>query len=368
MFDLFEKNRALNLKMQYLCDIIMLTWNQLEATKVCIESYFKNTIVPTRLIIIDNASDDSTRKYLASLKDTANCKIKVIFNEENLGFVRGMNQGIEMSNAPYICLANNDLIFTKGWLKEIIDVFDKYKYLGVLNPNSNNLGIVPGKDISLESFADRLKEKNQGIFAEMPYCIGFCMVIRKQVIEKIGGLSDEFYPMFFEDTDFSLKANRAGYLIGVAKASYVVHNEHSSTGKIGNKKEEIFCESKETFIEKWGKMLRIALVIKDEKSIDIVLREAVELARNGNFIWIFGKNFKGQPEEIFNKNDFVEHSGIKFLKYKGILDLMWKILKKKKKYDIVINSNKIFNNLLAKFGYKTLEVLDKEEISKVKMS
>ncbi len=42
--------------------------------------------------------------------------------------------------------------------------------------------------------------------------------------------------MFFEDTDYSLRANRAGYLIGMAKASYVVHNEHSSTGK--NRHEE----------------------------------------------------------------------------------------------------------------------------------
>ena len=354
--------------MKYVCDVIMLTWNQLETTKVCIESYFKNTIVSTRLIVIDNASDDPTRIYLSSLKDTANCKIQVIFNKENLGFVRGMNQGIEISDAPYICLANNDLIFTKGWLKEIIDVFDKYKSIGVINPNSNNLGAVPGKDIFLKSFADKLKEKSRGTFVEMPYCIGYCMVILKQVIEKIGGLSDEFYPMFFEDTDYSLKAKKAGYLIGMAKASYVVHNEHSSTGKIGKKKEEIFCKSKETFIKKWGKMLRIAWVINDDQSVDSVLKEGVELARNGNFIWIFVKNFRGKTEEIFSKNNLIEHSGIKFLKYKGSLELMWKILKKKKKYDIIITSNKRVNNIFTKFGKKTLESLNKEEINKVKMS
>jgi len=307
--------------MKCVCDVIMLTWNQLETTKVCIESYFKNTIVSTRLIVIDNDSDDSTRIYLSSLKDTVNCKVQVIFNKENLGFVRGMNQGIEISDAPYVCLANNDLIFTKGWLKEIIDVFDKYKNLGVLNPNSNNLGDTPRKDISLESFGDKLKEKKQGVFIEMPYCIGFCMVIRKQVIEKIGGLSDEFYPMFLQ-----------------------------------------------TFIKKWGKMLRIAWVIKEEQFIGCVLKEAVELARNGNFIWIFVKNLKGKTEEIFSKNNFIEHSGIKFLKYKSILELMWKLLKKKKNYDIIMNSNKRVNNIFAKFGHKTLESLNKEEINKVKMS
>lgn len=353
--------------MQYLCDVIILTWNQLETTKTCIESYLANTLVPTRLIVIDNASDESTRQYLSFLKNTPNCEIKIVLNEENLGFIRGMNQGIEISNAPYICLANNDLIFTKGWLKEIINVFDEYKNLGVLNPNSNNLGVSPEGGVSLEDFANRLKDKDKGVFAEMPYCVGFCMVIRREVIEKVGGLSDEFYPMFFEDADYSLKANKAGYLIGVAKASYVVHNEHSSTGKIGDKKEEIFCRSKETFIKKWGKMLRIALIIKDEQSIEYVLKQSVELARNGNFVWIFIKNFKGKSEEIFEKNNLIEHSGVKFIKYKSILDLMWKILKKKKRYDIIINNNKILNALFAKLEYKTLEILDKEEICKIKI-
>jgi len=346
----------------------MLTWNQLETTKVCIESYLVNTLVPTRLIIIDNASNESTRQYLSSLRSTANCKIKVIFNKENVGFVRGMNQGIEISDAPYTCLANNDLIFTNGWLNEIIEVFGKYKNLGVINPNSNSLGVAPGKDIFLESFADRLKEENRGKFIEMPYCIGFCMVIRKQVIEKIGGLSDEFYPMFFEDTDYSLRANRAGYLIGMAKASYVVHNEHSSTGKIGTKKEEIFCKSKETFVKKWGRMLRVALVIKDEKSLDNILGEAVELARNGNFIRVFVKNLKEDSKVIFRKNNFNEHSGIKFIKYKSILGLMWKILKKKKRYDVIVSNSRNLNALFTKLAYKTLEILNKEEIYKIKMS
>ncbi|MFH1901676.1 MAG: glycosyltransferase, partial [Candidatus Omnitrophota bacterium] len=109
-----------------LFDIIALTWNNKQVTRDFVESFLGNTAISTRLIIIDNGSSDGTTEYLSSLKDSGNCIIKVVLNRENKGFVGGMNQGIEASNAPYVCLANNDLIFTKGWLEEIISVFKKY--------------------------------------------------------------------------------------------------------------------------------------------------------------------------------------------------------------------------------------------------
>ena len=54
------------------------------------------------------------------------------------------------------------------------------------------------------------------------------MLIRRSLIDKVGGLSEEFMPMFFEDTDYSMKSNQAGYKVGVAKKSYVWHQEHAS--------------------------------------------------------------------------------------------------------------------------------------------
>jgi GT2 family glycosyltransferase len=345
--------------MNSLCDVIVLTWNQLEIIKTFADSFISNTFLPSRLIIIDNNSNDGTKEYLLSLKNTPFCHFQIILNEENKGFVGGMNQGIKISQAEYVCLANNDVIFTKSWLEEIISIFEKNQRIGLINPNSNNLGAIPPKNSSLEEFAQSLRKKYKGTFVEMPFCIGFCMVIKKEVIEKVGGLSKEYFPMFFEDTDYSMKVKKEGYLIGVAKGSYVYHQEHASFKQWPKEKEKVFLRSREVFFKKWGKILRIAFVLEKVKDLDDSLEELIDLARKGNFIWVFIRKQYINREDFFKSRDLVEHSGINFVNYNNLFDLLWKILKKKKKFSLIVmkNSNyiKIFH--FFKFIHKA-EVVD----------
>src|SRR3990167_9235110 len=126
-----------------ICDIIIPVWNQLEFTKNCIDSISKNTR-DFRLIIIDNASDSQTRDFLGALKDRGD-PILLVRNEQNLGFVKAANQGMRLSDAPYICLLNNDTLVTAGWLEEMVSILEKNPNIGLLNPSSNTLGQRPGK-------------------------------------------------------------------------------------------------------------------------------------------------------------------------------------------------------------------------------
>lgn len=311
-------------KVQVKCDVIVLSWNRRDLTKSFVESFLSSTITPTRLIIIDNDSSDNTPEHLESLRDTDNCKFQVILNKENIGFVRGMNQGIAFSDAPYVCLANNDLIFNKGWLEEIINIFEKYPEVGLLSPNSNNLG------------APKPAPDEKGVFAELPFVVGFCMVIKREVIDKVGALSDEFYPMFFEDSDYSLKAVKAGYRIGVARGSFVWHEEHASWETQAREKEAIFRKNRDTFNKKWGKIQRIAWVVNNADEVITNLSRAVEISREGNYLWFMVKGENLNRPEIFKKAGLIEHCGINFIRYNNKLDLWWKILKKKKKYDKII--------------------------------
>lgn len=152
------------------------------------ESFLACTETPSRLIVIDNGSNDGTKEYLSSLKDTDKCKFVVVLNNENKGFVEGVNQGIRLSDASHVCLVNNDVIFSKGWLAEIISVFENNKQIGLLNPNSNNLGAKVPENKTIESFSKFLREENKGKFVELPFCIGFCLVTKREVIEKVGGV------------------------------------------------------------------------------------------------------------------------------------------------------------------------------------
>jgi len=347
-------------------DIIILTWNQKQVLVDCVESFFTHTKVPCRLIIIDNASSDGTREYLAALKGTDIIDLKFLLNSENIGFVKGMNQGISISDAPFVCLANNDLVFTKGWLEEIISVFESNKNIGVLNPSSNNLGVRPGSDVEIDAFSSALQQKFKGVFGEMPFCIGFCMVIRREVIKKIGGFSEEFSPFFYEDTDYSLKVLKAGYLIGVAKGAYVLHKEHVSVNKLGRKKEEYFSKSREAFQKKWGRILRILFVATDEAAIDSILLPAIDLARNGNYVWIAVKGLRVSSSEIFRQRKFPEHSGVRFFSYGNIFHLVWKVIIKKKRYMVVIAKSRSLRSIFSLLGFNVLDRYDGEKIRALK--
>jgi len=352
--------------MDKVCDIIIPTWNQLETTKECIGSLIASASMPLQLIVVDNASTDGTQEYLSSIKERENCAITLILNSENKGFVRGINQGLGISKAPYVCFANNDLIFTKGWIDEIILLFKNNSKIGVLNPNSNNLGVMPPLGIPLDRFAGDLNYRYSGIFVEMPFCIGFCMVIKRELIDKIGGLSDEFYPMFFEDTDYSMRAKKEGYLVGMSKASYVLHKEHTSISKLGLEKEEIFKRSREIYLKKWGKDLRIAWIVNNYDELKNNLVEGLELARAGNYVWFITK--VGMDREgIFRYNRLSEHSGVQFLRSHNFFDILWKILKKKKKYDLVITNSKFLEIILRMLGYKVTSTVKAEQINKIKL-
>ena len=103
------------------CDIIVPVWNEPERTASCVEHIFENTRYPYRLILIDNASEPETRNYLEGLKKSRKAEVIIIRNNENLGFVKAVNQGLKLSEGPYVCILNNDTLPGAGWLAELVE-------------------------------------------------------------------------------------------------------------------------------------------------------------------------------------------------------------------------------------------------------
>ena len=104
------------------CDIVIPVWNERELTRICIESIASNTDISRRVILVDNASDQETASYLKELSERNKGAVILIRNEENIGFPKAVNQGIAISNAPYLCILNNDTEVYKGWLEEMIKI------------------------------------------------------------------------------------------------------------------------------------------------------------------------------------------------------------------------------------------------------
>ena len=261
------------------CDIVLLSWNNTHLIKKCVESIFENTRLPCHLIIVDNNSKPETRDYLKTLESTDTVKVTLDFNDKNEGFSKGMNRGLRKVTAPYACILNNDTEVTRGWLNRSIEILEKNPHIGVMNPQSNIFGVPYTKDV-----AEKIETQNT--FKEMGMCIGFCMFIRKDVIEKIGYLDAESYPgYFFEDSDYSKRVKKAGYICALAQNAYVYHQEHQSVNKLSTK-EELFKQNQKNFYAKWGKPKRILVALHTPVTWETHFENLLPLAKDDHFITV----------------------------------------------------------------------------------
>jgi len=326
-----------------MCDIVIAVWNNLELTKSCIDSIIKNTDIDYRLIIIDNASNIETKKHLEDLKSKEGQKILLVRNETNLGFIKAVNQGMRLSEAPYVCLINNDTIVTKGWLGEMIRVAESSPKIGLINPSSNTLGQKPKKGELMEAYAEKLKN-NSAFFAEIGSAIGFCMLIKKEIIDKIG-IFDEIYGMGnFEDTDYSRRVIKEGYIAVRANCAYVYHDEGSSFGRCSSF-DENFERNRQIYEFRWGKRKWIAYIISssDDNTIRMLEKDIMPQARLGLWIWYFSNKRLALPE----------HSNIIANVYDKYfyLKTLWKVLTKKKRFSEVFVTDERFAKVLKKLAF-----------------
>ncbi|MFA5142630.1 MAG: glycosyltransferase family 2 protein [Candidatus Omnitrophota bacterium] len=309
------------------CDIVIPVWNQLALTRDCIDSIFKNTAdIAFKLIVIDNASNEETKSYLADLRNQKPGQVIVVWNAANLGFVKAVNQGIAASSAPYVCLLNNDTLVTRNWLKEMIAVAESADDIGLVNPSSNNLGQAPARGEPIELYAGKIAKESGG-FIELGAAIGFCMLIKRRLFEKIG-VFDEIYGMGnFDDTDFSRRAVQAGYRCVRACGAYVYHRQNTSFDKVRTFDED-FKRNREIYEFRWGRPRRIAYILDkvDTNNLRRINGDAMTLARSGNWIWYFIKDPIAVPK----------HSNIIIKYFQGqwfYPKVIFTILKKKKRFN-----------------------------------
>lgn len=238
-----------------LTSIIMLTCNQLAYTVQALNSLKKNTTYPYELIIVDNGSTDGTVEYVENLNWP---NLRLIKNEVNRGFAEGNNQGLAVSQGKYIVLVNNDVIFTPDWLKRLITAAEKSPQIGLVGPVTNYASGRQKIEVNytsiekVDGFADELWELKEGNMLEVDRLIGFCLLIKSEVVKKIGGLDTTFGLGNFEDDDYCLRAKIAGYRLIIAEDIFLHHFGHATFKGEKLDYAKIMGENGEKFVQKWG--------------------------------------------------------------------------------------------------------------------
>ncbi len=255
------------------CDIVIPVYNETALTRDCLDSIAANTDTPYRIILIDNASGDETKKFLecvaASYKD-----VTLIRNETNLGWVKAVNQGIKISASPYLCIMNNDTVVkTAGWLSKLIDIANISEDIGLVNPR-------------FEIKSNIAKDEP---YIEIDFCRGYCILIKRTIIDKIGGLDEAYGLGYYDDDDFSIRAIRAGFRCVRANNIVVEHLKDSTFSAIfkDEVRRELHEKNKQLFYKKWGRRLKIVFIITEAPDPEALKTTLLGLARRQHIVYLW---------------------------------------------------------------------------------
>ena len=239
--------------------VIVLTYNNLRFTRACLKSLEVNTCYPDwELVLVDNASTDGSRDYLAEYAQ-GKPWVQLVQNDRNLGFAAGNNRGLEAATGDYLVVLNNDTYVTRGWLLDLVRHLKKDPQLGLVGAVTNNIGNEAKIDIHYEDMA----EMQQAAYAytkrhareelDVDVVAFFCTALPRTLYESTGGLDERFGLGFFEDDDYCKRVAAQGYRIAVAEDVFVHHHLSASFDKIDDERRQaLFDRNKALYEEKWG--------------------------------------------------------------------------------------------------------------------
>ncbi|MBP8591219.1 glycosyltransferase family 2 protein [Candidatus Shapirobacteria bacterium] len=257
---------------QPLLSIIIVSYNTRELLEQCLNSVINSLschpesssrhpdesqdLPSAEIIVVDNHSQDDSVEMLKNLKlklenskKTENLKLKIIVNNDNLGFAKANNQGIKESRGKYILLLNSDTIVKDKALEKMVSFMEEKREFAILGPKLLNADGTPQPSLGkfptlkvvtamlfLEHFFPasflrvRWSPKNG---REGDWVMGAALLFRREVYDKVGGLDENLF-MYMEEVEWCFRAKKAGFCIYFYPEAEIIHLGRGSS-KSGKK-------------------------------------------------------------------------------------------------------------------------------------
>lgn len=266
--------------------IVLLNWRSAKDTVKCVESLIAAEIRQCDIIIVDNDSQDESINVIKEHFTD----VRVIESGKNGGFAYGCNVGIRAalsSGYNYVWLLNNDTIVDKTTLPNMIEEIKRNKKAivgsiirdiefpwSVQAVGGGTINFLTGTGRHIKTFDDVDK---------LDYLLGASILVSREALESIGLLNEDFF-MYWEDTEFCIRARRKGYFLKVAKQSNVYHKEGGSVNKESYAQTRMIFRSMRKFFLKGSPfpLLPIAIRQLGKTFVSLLRREF----RRIPYIWL----------------------------------------------------------------------------------
>lgn len=234
---------------------VILSYNLLDYTKMCIESIRRTVPESAReIVVVDNASEDGSVEWLREQGD-----VVLVENTENAGFPKGCNQGSCAANPNNdIFLLNNDTLMVDNalfWLRMGLYENDQVGTAGSMSNYCSNMQQVAEhiQDVAmLQKYGRTNNVPMEYPYEEKLFLIGFALLIKRNVFDEVGFLDERFTPGNYEDNDYGLRVLKAGYKNILCKNSFIIHFGSKSFKKEIKKFIDISMINANKFKEKWN--------------------------------------------------------------------------------------------------------------------
>ena len=235
--DLKRMSAHANKSAQYKVSIIIPVHNKLIYTLCCVYSILAVTRRANfEIIVADDVSTDATASVLSAIGGA----VKLICQQQNLGFLRNCNAAVAQARGQVIVLLNDDTFVLPNWLEELVDALEGDETIGLAGPklvNANGTlqeaGAIVWNDASAWNFGrgGDACAPQYNYAKEVDYISGASIALRKTVWNKLGGFDEIYAPAYCEDVDLAFRVRQAGLRVVYRPHSAVIHHEGVSHGR-----------------------------------------------------------------------------------------------------------------------------------------
>lgn len=253
---------------------VMVCYNNWNFTRISVESFFEslNPIYQQKgieFILVDNGSSDETSVGIEGFKSKYGTIADIVTAhlEHNLGYINGVNIGLSKCGGEIISILNNDLLFCPGWLNGMVDYLEQNQDAGAVAPlltNGSGLEniILQFQSAEMEEafyrskatmnyYAHQIMEEKRDKVIFSNRIVGACVVIKRKTLELVGGLDFWYGIGIFDDDDFSMRVNLAGYRTAIVGSSFVYHIGNATFSKVRTVSNAAVLSNKMKFVHKW---------------------------------------------------------------------------------------------------------------------